>query len=46
MDRVGGYRDLLALEADARAYDHVVIILQAEAEAEKLRRMQEQAGGQ
>lgn len=33
MDRVGGYTALLALEADATAYDDVVTLLRAEADA-------------
>lgn len=43
MDRVGGYGDLLLLEADARAYDLVVIALRGEAEAAKIRELEARA---
>ena len=43
MDRAGGYRDLLALEADARRYDDVLIVLAGEADA---RRIAEMGAGQ
>lgn len=40
MDRVGGYRDLLALEEDALAYDDVVLVMRAEHEARVIRKME------
>lgn len=44
-DRVGGYLDYLALLEHARDYDDVLVVLHAEAEAAKIRAMQEQARG-
>lgn len=35
MDRVGGYADLVLLEEDERAYEDILIIMAAEAEAAK-----------
>lgn len=36
MDRVGGYRDFLALERDQRAYDDVLVALAGEKDAVRL----------
>lgn len=36
MDRVGGYLGYLALCEDARAYDDVLIVMQAESSAARL----------
>jgi hypothetical protein len=36
MDRVGGFGDLVALEADAARYDDVLIAMAAEAEARRI----------
>lgn len=44
MDRVGSdYRSYLALCEDARAYDDVLIAMAGEADAAKVRRMQQEA---
>lgn len=43
MDRVGGYAAYRELLADARAYDDVVVAIQGEAEAARLRRLKAQA---
>jgi hypothetical protein len=39
MDRVGGYLGYLALCEDARAYDDVMIVMRAEAQARALAEM-------
>lgn len=43
MDRVGGYDAYQRLVEDERAYEDVVIVLLAEAEALKLREAEEKA---
>lgn len=40
MDRVGGYLAYVELLADGRAYDDVLIAMQGEAEAGRLRQME------
>lgn len=45
MERVGGYLAYLELCENARAYDDVVITLEAEAEAEAIRKLEAQVHG-
>ena len=45
MDRVQGYLSLLALEADARRYDDVLIVLAGEADARRIAEMGARQGG-
>jgi len=44
MDRAGGYASYRMLLLDARAYDDVLIVLQAEAEAARIEAMKARAG--
>lgn len=39
MDRAGGYGDYLMLQEDARAYEDVLLVLEGESEAAKIRQM-------
>lgn len=43
MDRVGNFESWLLLCEDARAYDDVLTVMAGEADAAKVRRMQEEA---
>ena len=45
MDRVGGYLGYEALLQDARALDDVLLVMQAEGEAQKVRDLEAKARG-
>lgn len=45
MEKAGGYLAYLALLADARAYDDLLIYMAGEADAEKVRELKRKAGG-
>lgn len=44
MDRVGGYLSLLALEQDAQDYGLVLIAMRGEADAARIREMEQRHG--
>ena len=44
MDRVGGYEGYVALCGDAAAYDDVVLVMRAEAEAQEMLRLKARSG--
>ena len=44
MDRVGGYLAFMALEADARAYEDVLIVMAGEVDARRIAELRQKAG--